>query len=271
MISKKTKEEIKILKEGGKKLGSIMKRLVREVKPGVSTEDLEKLACELIKKADGRPAFKNFEIFSGEYFPTALCTSVNNEIVHKPAIPGRVLNEGDIIGIDIGMEYPIKKKKKIENRYSRFGGFYTDMAKTIAVGDIDRHTKKLLSATKESLEIAIRKAKPGNTLNDIGKSIQKHVESKGFSVVRDLVGHGVGHKVHEDPQVFNYDFLKEGIKDVVLEPGMVIAIEPMVNVGSPATKSGPDGFSVVTADGSLSAHFEHTIAIVDKGNIVITS
>ncbi len=270
MTSKKTKEEIKILREGGKKLSSILKKVKKEVRPGVSTEFLEEIACKLMKEAGGRPAFKNFEIFSGEYFPTALCTSINEEVVHAPAIPGRVLEEGDMIGIDVGMEYPLNGGK-VDNRYSRLGGFYTDMSQTVAVGKISKEKIKIMETTKKCLELAIKKAKPGNTLNDIGKVIQKKAERDGFSVVRDLVGHGVGYKVHEEPQVFNYDFVKEGIKDMVLEPGLVIAIEPMLNAGGPAVKSGPDGFSVVTADGSVSAHFEHTIAITEKGNIIITA
>lgn len=270
MITLKTKEEIEVLRKGGKILAQILKKVSKEVKPGVNTEHLENMACDLIEKAGGRPAFKNYEIFSGRFFPTALCTSINSEVVHAPAIPGRILKEGDIVGLDLGMEYPVKKKAKVKNKYSRFGGFYTDTAKTVACGKVDKKIEKLLKVTRESLKLAIKKSKPGGTLNDVGKAIQKHVESNGFSVVRDMVGHGVGHKVHEDPQVFNYQFVKEGIEDIVLKPGMVIAIEPMVNVGDPGIIIGPDNFSVVTADGSLNAHFEHTVAITEKGNIIIT-
>lgn len=270
MNNNKSKEEIKIIREGGKKLSMIMSRLKKEVKPGVSTEFLEDILCSLMEKIGGRPSFKNFEIFSGDYFPTGLCASINNEIVHSPAIPGRILKEGDIIGLDIGMEYPLKKGK-LENRYSRCGGFYTDMAETVAVGKISKEAMKLIETTRKSLELAIKKVKPGNTLNDIGKTIQNYAEKRGFSVVRDLVGHGVGYRVHEEPEVFNYDFVSDGIKDIVLEQGMVIAIEPMINAGGWRTKSGRDGFSVVTADGSLSAHFEHTVAVTESGSIVITS
>lgn len=272
MIDIKTKEEIAVLKKGGKILSRILDKIVKEVKPGVSTKLLEKLACDLIDKAGGRPAFKNYEIFSSEYYPTALCTSVNEEVVHAPSVPEKILKEGDIVGIDLGMEYPAFKNKKFKtrNKHSRFGGFYTDMARTVPVGKINKKTKKLLRVTKRSLEFAIKVSKPGNTLNDIGKTIQEYVESEGFSVVRDLVGHGVGYDVHEEPQVFNYDFSKSNIEDIKLIPGMVIAIEPMVNMGGPAIETGDDNFAVVTSDGKLSAHFEHTVAITKKGNIVIT-
>jgi methionyl aminopeptidase len=274
MITIKTKQEIEVLRAGGKILSRILKKIAAEVKPGVSTEKLEKMACEMIEAAGGRPAFKDYEMGSGRYFPTALCTSINNEVVHGLAIPGRILKEGDIIGLDIGMEYPVTKKEaekfNIKNRYSDLGGYYTDMTYTLPVGKISKDAKRLLDVTRKSLEIGIREAKPGNSLNKLGAAIQNYVESEGFSVVKDLVGHGVGHQVHEEPEVFNYEFVSYGIRDTILKPGMVIAIEPMVNFGRAETKTGRDGFSIVTADGSLSAHFEHTIAITEKGKIIIT-
>jgi methionyl aminopeptidase len=274
MITIKTKEEIEVLRAGGKILSQILKRLAAEVKPGVSTEHLEDLACKLIEKAGGRPAFKDYEMGGDVYFPAALCTSVNQEVVHGIPVPARILKEGDIIGLDIGMEYPVTpnliKKFQAKNPYSSSGGYFTDMAVTVPVGKIDKKVKKLLAVTKRALEIGIHEAKSGNTLNMLGTAIENYVLSEGFAVVRDLVGHGVGHKVHEEPEVFNYEFVSYGIKDTVLKPGMVIAIEPMVNVGRSETKTGRDGFSIVTADGSLSAHFEHTVAITEKGKIVIT-
>jgi methionyl aminopeptidase len=271
----KSKEEVQIIKDGGKILGRILKDLLNEAKPGISTEYLENLACEWIAKAGGRPAFKNYEVWGGHFFPTALCTSINEEIVHAPAIPGRILKNGDILSIDIGMEWPtdsaVAKKYKVSNRFSFEGGFYTDTAGTVAVGQVDGKTKKLIETTRQALAIGIKEARPGNTLSNLGKAIQKYVEKKGFSVVRDLVGHGVGFKVHEDePQVFNYDFTQYGIPDMVLVPGMVIAIEPMVNIGGWKIKNSSNSMAIVTADGSLSAHFEHTVAITEKGNIVIT-
>ncbi len=270
----KTKEEIEVLREGGRLLSRILKDLLSKVKPGVSTEYLEELACEWMDKVGGRPAFKNYEVWGGHFFPTALCTSVNEEIVHAPSVPGRILHEGDILSIDIGMEWPIDpskvKKNLVSNRFSIGGGFYTDMASTIAVGKIDKKAQKLIEVTKAALAIGIAEAKPGNKLSKLGGAIQKYVERKGFAVVRDMVGHGVGHKAHEDPQIFNYDFRPYGVDDLVLEPGMVIAIEPMVTAGTWRIKTGKDGMAVVTADGSLSAHFEHTVAITEKGNIIIT-
>lgn len=274
MIITKTKQEIEVLRAGGKILSRILKRIAAEVKPGTSTEDLENLICKLIEEAGGRPAFKGYDVGNGCYFPAALCTSVNEEVVHGIPVPARVLKEGDIIGLDVGMEYPITsdaaKNFLAKNPYSPTGGYFTDMAVTVPVGKIDKTAKKLLAVTRRALEIGISEAKPGNTLNMLGTAIESYVESQGFTVVRDLVGHGVGHKVHEEPEVFNYEFVSYGIKDTVLKPGMVIAIEPMVNAGRSETKTGRNGYSFVTADGSLSAHFEHTIAITEKGKIIIT-
>jgi len=274
MITIKTRDEIEILRAGGKILARILRRIADEVKPGVSTERLENLACSLIEAAGGRPSFKNYEMGNGRYFPAALCASINNEVVHGLPIPARILANGDIIGLDLGMEYPVTakeaKKFKVKNSYSALGGYYTDMTLTVPVGKIGQNAKHLLQAARRALEAGIKAAKPGNSLNQLGIAIQTLVEKKGYSVVRDLVGHGVGHQVHEDPEVFNYEFVSYGIRDTILKPGMVIAIEPMVNLGRAETKSGPDGFSIVTADGSLSAHFEHTVAITEKGNIVIT-
>jgi methionyl aminopeptidase len=275
MVTIKSKEEIEILREGGKILSNVLRRVAKESRPGISSAYLEEIACSMIEKAGGRPAFKNYEMWSGRYFPTALCVSINNEIVHGPAIPGRIFQDGDIVSLDIGMEWPINsakiKKVKLVNKYSREGGFYTDMATTVAIGKIDRQAKKLMEVTKKSLEIGIKEAKPGNTLNQLGREIQKYVEKNGFNVVRDLVGHGVGYEVHEEaPEVFNYEFKEYGIPDTVLKPGMVIAIEPMVTAGDYNIKTGADGLVIVTADGSLAAHFEHTVAITETGNIIIT-
>ncbi|MDD4332717.1 MAG: type I methionyl aminopeptidase [Patescibacteria group bacterium] len=273
MIKIKTKEEIEIIKEGGKILAAILDRVISEIQPGVSTGELEDLACELIEAAGGRPSFKHHKMHEGIVFPTALCTSVNEQIVHAPAKPARVLKSGDIIGIDIGMEYPIKKElQKVKNKYSTLGGYYTDMAKTVAVGNVNAKTKKLLDVTEYSLELAIEQVKPGNTINDIGSAVQNYAESQDFSVVRDLVGHGVGYAVHEDPQIPNYKILNnKNFKNVVLAPGMVIAIEPMVNVGDWRIEVANDEMAILTADCSLSAHFEHTIAVTEDGHEVLTS
>lgn len=262
MIIIKKEEEIKAMRIGGKILAEILQTVKEEIRPGVNTEDLEKKACDLIKKAGGRPAFKGYKtLYDTQAFPTALCTSINEEIVHAPAIPGRILNNGDIIGIDVGMEFPYKKGEK---------GFYTDTAVTVPVGEVSSEVLRLLDVTKESLMLGIKKVKPGNTLNDIGKTVQTYVEQAGFSVVRDLVGHGVGSAVHEDPQVPNYEIKDRSMENVVLCPGMTIAIEPMVNIGTYRIKSLDDDFTIVTADGSLSAHFEHTVVVTEDGHEILT-
>lgn len=273
MITIKSKEEIQILREGGRILSSILKEVSAMVKPGVTTMDLEKKACELIKKAGGRPAFKGYkQSKKGKGFPTALCTSINDEIVHAPARPARALQKGDIVGIDVGMEYPIQNKidkDKVYNSNSKLGGFYTDMAVTVPVGDVGNgEVVRLMNVTKESLKLAIKQVVPGNTINDIGKAVQKYAEGEGFSVVRDLVGHGVGYEVHEDPQIPNYEI--SCLDDIVLKPGMVLAIEPMLNMGSYEIETASDGMTLKTLDESLSAHFEHTVAITKDGCIVIT-
>lgn len=271
-ITKKTKEEIKVLREGGKILANILEKAAVAAKPGATTGELEEITHSLIVKAGGRPSFKNHIMYCGRGFPSALCTSINHEIVHGPALPSRVLKSGDVLGLDLGMEYPLKRKPGDPiNKRSKLGGFYTDMAKTVIVGgEASERVKKLVETTKKSLELAINRVRPGNTLNDIGKAIQQYVESQGFSVVRELVGHGVGYTVHEDPQVPNYEIKDNSLDNVTLEPGMVIAIEPMVNIGGWRVETVDDGFTIVTADGSLSAHFEHTVAITENGHEILT-
>lgn len=272
MIVIKTKEQIEIIKQGGRILAVVMEKIAAEVKPGATTGRLEEVACSLIKAAGGRPSFKGYESGQdGESFPTALCVSINNEVVHVPSLPSRMLKEGDIIGVDLGMEYPVF----VPQRGSSAGkpakqGYYTDMAMTVPVGKISREARRLIDVTRKSLELAIKEIKPGNTLNDIGRAVQTYVEANGFSVVRGLVGHGVGLAVHEEPQVPNFVIEKEGCNNMVFKPGMVLAVEPMVNAGDYEIKYGDDHFSVLTADGSLSAHFEHTVAVTEGGHIVLT-
>ena len=268
MIRIKTKKEIEILRDGGKKLAFILDNLVKLSKPGVSTAFLEEEALRMMKEIDARPAFKDLEMFNDVYFPSTLCTSINDEVVHAPAIPGRVLNNGDVLKLDIGMEYPLNKEPR--NKYSDLGGYYTDMARTVIVGEASPDVEKFVRTTKECLDLGIAQVKPGNNLNDIGRAIQKHAEKNGYSVVREMVGHGVGHEVHEDPQVPHYEVKDGSMKIYTLKPGMVIAIEPMLNMGSWEIESADDNFTFITKDGSLSAQFEHTIAITEKGHIVIT-
>ncbi len=264
MITIKTKEEIKTLREGGKILAAILNKLAEMVKPEVTTGELEDRASELIKKAGGRPSFKKYKSkHDRKAFPTTLCTSINNEVVHAPSIPARKLNKGDIIGLDLGMAYPSGPGKK---------ELYTDMAVTVGVGKISDQAQELIQVTEESLKHAINQVKPDNVLDNIGVAIQSIAEvAKGFSVVRELVGHGVGYDVHEEPKVPNYVVQGKKSESIILKPGMVLAIEPMVNVGGWKIETLEDGFTVVTADSSLSAHFEHTVAVVESGYEILTS
>ena len=240
MVNIKTEKEIEIMKEGGRILAEILKKLSEAVKPGITTNKLEELAG----------VESSFLGFDG--YPNILCTSLNDEVVH--GIPSdRVLKEGDLLKIDMGVLYK---------------GFHTDSATTLVVGGRGDNIKnKLIQTTRESLEIGISKAKAGNTLGDIGAAIQKHIEDKGFNVIRDLVGHGIGRELHEPPQVLNYGKAGQGEK---LIAGMVIAIEPMVVTGKWTIKNGKDGYAFVTKDGGLAAHFEHTIAITNEGPFVLT-
>lgn len=275
MVYKKNSEEINIIRLGGRILAQILKELVAEVKPGVSTLALENILVKRIKEAGGRPAFKDYDMGDGLYFPSALCASINEEVVHGTAVPGRLLKSGDIIDLDIGMEWPVDPKVRAEvgapvNKFSKDGGFYTDMCTTVAVGKISAEAKKLLKVSHECLEAGIKQARPGNTLNDIGKTIQAIAEMHGYGVVRDLVGHGVGYMAHEDPNIFNYAIPTRSRENLVLEPGMVIAIEPMINMGTWRVDMADNNFTVVSADGSLSAHFEHTVAITEDGPEILT-
>ena len=257
MIRLKSKQEIEKLREGGLILGTILEALARLAEPGVNTEVLEKEALRRIKAANGQPSFKGYKIFKNDKgFPSALCVSINEDVVHGAAVPGKFLKNGDIVGLDIGMKY-----KEL----------YTDTAVTVAVGEINAAARKLLDVTKQCLQLGISQARPGNTIRDIARAVQINAESNGFGVVRELVGHGVGYAVHEDPQVPNFDSREKTVMDIKLAPGLVIAIEPMLTLGGWKVKNGADGFALATADSSLSAHFEHTVAIVEGGNIVITS
>lgn len=260
MILIKNQKEIEVIRQGGKILSKILKEIIKEVKPGITTGHLEEMACLLIKQAGGRPSFKNYKSKKEERpFPTALCTSVNNEVVHAPSLPSRTLKNSDIIGIDLGIEYPYNNKKS---------GYYTDMAVTVPVGQVSKEAEKLINTAKNSLILAINQIRPGNKLNQIGKVIQKFVEENGFSVVRQLVGHGVGLAVHEEPQIPNYDFANS--EKIILKSGMILAIEPMINLGGWRVVTGTDKFTILTADGSLSAHFEETVLVTEQGHEILT-
>jgi len=254
-ISIKTKNEIDLMKQGGRILAQIMEDLKRSVRPGITTKYLDELAKERIKyfvdkfpEAGIKPAFLGYKT-NGMVYPAAICTSINDEVVH--GLPSsRVLKDGDIISLDFGLV---------------FKGFNVDMAKTVAVGRVSENVSKLLSVTENALLRAINIIKPGITIGDIGFTIQNYAELEGFNVIRDLVGHGIGKNLHEEPQIPNYG--KRG-KGVVLKAGMAIAIEPMITNGSWQVYQ--DGWVWKTKDGSLSAHFEHTIAVVEKGFSVLT-
>jgi methionyl aminopeptidase len=255
MIIYKTQKDIELLAKGGKILGEILQQVAKTVKPGVGTKELDDLAERLILQSGGQPSFKHYRTSSdARPFPTTLCTSINDEVVHAPAIPNRLLKEGDIIGLDIGMQYK---------------GMYTDMAVTVGVGQISKQAQRLLNVTQEALNLGLEQVKEGNHLSDIASAIQTYVEKNGFSVVRELVGHGVGKKVHEDPNVPN--FVTEESKLIPIKRGMTIAIEPMVNVGGWQIDVADDDTTFKTADGSLSAQFEHTIALDHNGQARIVT
>jgi methionyl aminopeptidase len=250
MIKIKTQEEIKKISESAKILAQAMRVIEVMVKPGTKTIDLDKAAEAFILSASAdrkaRPAFKGYE-----RFPYSLCVSVNQNIVH--GLPSEyVLKEGDIVGLDLGVLYQ---------------GYYSDMAITVPVGKVSDKTREIIDVTKESLEIAIKNSVVGNTVGDIGYQIQKFVEKRGFNLVKELCGHGIGKDLHEDPKIPNFG--KRGSGEI-LQDGMVICIEPMVTAGSCKIKKSLDGYGYATEDDSLSAHFEHTIAITSKGPVILT-
>jgi methionyl aminopeptidase len=249
MIQLKSQREIEVMARGGRILAEAVTLMEKSVRPGISTQELDKIAEDFIRSHDGAvPSFK------GLYnFPASICTSINNEIVHGIPSRKRVLIEGDIVSVDIGV---------------KFEGYHTDSATTVAVGEIADESRRLLATTREALQAGVNAARSGNHLGDIGAAVQSVVEKAGFSVVRDLVGHGIGSGFHEEPQVPNYGKPKRGLRIV---PGLTIAIEPMVNVGKPGIRTMPDRWTVVTIDGSRSAHFEHTVAITEDGARILTT
>jgi methionyl aminopeptidase len=241
MIIIKSPREIEQLRRSNAIVAEVFEKLKGMIAPGITTKELDQVAEDYILSKGGRPAFKGYR-----GFPATLCISINEEVVH--GIPGqRRLKEGDIVSIDVGVN---------------FGGYFGDSAITLPVGEVDPESKRLLDVTKKALTIGIEKAKIGNRLFDISYAIQRWVESRGFSVVRDFVGHGIGKDLHEEPQIPNFGSPHQGPR---LEKGMVFALEPMVNEGTYEVRVLSDGWTVVTADGKRSAHFEHTISITDDG------
>jgi methionyl aminopeptidase len=249
VIQLKSSREIEIMAHGGRILGETLELLSASTVPGITTGDLDRLASDFIRSHDGAVA-----AFKGLYgFPGSVCLSVNQEIVHGIPSPKRVLREGDILSIDVGVKYE---------------GYYTDGAVTVGVGAISQESERLLSVTREALEAGIAAATPDNHLGDIGAAISVVVLRARLSIAKDLVGHGVGLEPHEDPQVPNEGKPKRGTK---LSPGLTIAIEPMVNLGVAETRTLADNWTVVTADGKRSAHFEHTVAVTEHGPRVLTA
>jgi len=249
VIQLKSAREIDRMAAGGAILAGARDVLERAVKPGMTTLELDRIGEDFIRShAGAKPSFK------GLYgFPGSICSSINNEIVHGIPSKKRVLREGDIVSIDVGV---------------LFEGYHTDSATTVAVGEIPDESARLLDATRRALDAGVSAARAGNHIGDIGAAVQMVVEAAGFSVVKDLVGHGIGESFHEEPQVPNFGKPQRGTR---LVPGLTIAIEPMVNVGRADTRTMPDKWTIVTVDGSRSAHFEHTVAITENGPRVLTA
>ena len=251
-IKIKDKDEINKIKNCGSIIAEVQKILIDSIQPGISTLELDKIAEDYTLSKGFVPAFKGYQ-----EFPASICASINDEVVHGIPLKDRILEGGDIISIDFGVFKD---------------GFYADAAFTFPVGDIDDYARKLLEVTKGSLYAGISKAKPGNKLFDISKSIQNFVESNGFSVVRTYVGHGIGRDLHEEPQIPNFlDESDTRNSSIDLIEGMVFAIEPMVNVGNYEVTLSRDNWTVLTKDGTLSAHFEHTVAITADGPLILTN
>ncbi len=246
MVILKQPDEIEKARASSRIVAEVLSVLREKVKPGVTTRELDQIAEGVTQKRGARPAFKGYR-----GYPHSLCASVNEEVVHgMPS--GRVLKEGDIVGLDFGVLYQ---------------GFYGDAAITLPVGRVSEEAARLIRVTEESLYAAIDQASSGNRLGDISAAVQETAESAGFSVVRDFVGHGIGRNMHEDPQIPNFGKKGRGIE---LRTGMILAIEPMVNAGRYGVKILPDGWTVITADGSLSAHFEHSVAVTENGPEILS-
>lgn len=253
MIFLKTKAEIETMRTANRIVAEILAELRQRVRPGVTTAELDRLAGEMIVQHEAETAFKGYTIRNGSVpFPAHVCISLNHEIVHGIPSPQRVIKDGDVVSLDFGVVY---------------GGFYGDAAVSFGVGEIDDRVRRLIETTAASLQAGIDQACVGNRLGDVSAAVQSHVERAGYSVVREFVGHGVGRKLHEDPPVPNYGVPNRGVR---LREGMVLAIEPMVNMGGAGVEMLDDGWTAVTKDGSLSAHFEHSVAVTADGPVVLS-
>jgi methionyl aminopeptidase len=247
MVICKSPAELEKMHRAGLIVWGALEKMRSMVRPGVSTKELDEFAEEFTKEHRARPAFKGYR-----GYPGSVCTSINQEVVHGIPSPSRRVKEGDILSMDFGVE---------------LNGYFADAALTVPVGKISPEREKLLRVTRESLEQAIDKVRPGNRLGDVSSAVQQWVEKNGYSVVREFVGHGIGTQMHEEPQLPNYGFAGQGAR---LQEGMVLAIEPMVNRGGPGVRVLEDDWTAVTADGSDSAHFEHTVAVTSNGPWILT-
>ena len=248
MIVCRSAAELEKMRAAGRLVGEVLTELTARVAPGVTTAALDEIAEELIRRAGAIPAFKGYH-----GYPATICASINEEVIHGIPSGRRILNEGDVISIDVG---------------ASLDGYYGDSAVTLPVGAVSEQAATLLRVTEESLYKAIERVRVGGRISDLGHAVQHHVEAYGFSVVREFVGHGIGQRMHEEPQVPNYGEPGRGPR---LSEGMVLAIEPMVNAGKPAVKVLADGWTAVTRDSSLSAHFEHTVAVTADGPWILTA
>jgi methionyl aminopeptidase len=251
MIVLKSREEIDLMRRANAIVAEVLAELRERVRPGVSTGELDRVAEELTIKRKAKPAFKGYQV--GErVFPKSVCISINEEVVHGIPCDDRVLREGDIVGLDFGVCYQ---------------GYFGDAAMTVPIGRVSELDERLMRTTQESLLAGIREVEIGKRIGDVSAAIQEHVEFEGFSVVRDFVGHGIGTRLHEEPQVPNFGVRDRGVR---LRVGMVLAIEPMVNMGGPEVVIKDDGWTAVTRDGRRSAHFEHSVAVTDGGAVVLS-
>jgi methionyl aminopeptidase len=247
VITVKSESELELMRDAGKLLAETLSTLADECVPGVTTNEIDQKADQLIRRADAIPGFLGYN-----GFPKSLCISVNEEVVH--GIPGkRVIKDGDIVSLDCGLIYK---------------GLWADSGRTVMVGEVSDEARRLVEATRRSLEKGIEQAVPGNRVGDISAAVQREVEKAGFSVVRNFVGHGIGRNMHEEPQVPNFGVEGTG---PLLRPGYALAIEPMVNAGTHEVQMLPDQWTIITADGKLSAYFEHTVLITDQGPVVATA
>jgi len=251
-IRRKSRQELELMRRSGRIHARTVARLREAIAPGVSTAELDRIAEDVIREAGGVPSFKGYQ-----GFPASICAQVNDVVVHGIPSDDEILREGDIFGADLGVIWE---------------GWHSDGAFTVAVGEVDAASLRLIEVTEQSLELALEQVRPGNTIRDIAHAVQSYVEAAGFSIVRALVGHGIGSEMHEPPQVPNFvDGTSAEVYDTKLKSGMTLAIEPMVNAGGHEVFQDADGWKVRTRDGSRSAHFEHTVAVTKNGCCILTA